>query len=165
VDPQTLLWIFATLLIVVGLAGLILPVLPGSPLVFIGLLLAAWAEDFQYVGFWTLAALGVLTLMAYFIDFAATAFGAKRFGATPRAALGATMGLVAGLFLGFIGLIVGPFMGAVAGELLGRRNINEASRAGWGATLGLLIGGALKVALTFVMIGIFVFVRWLNAAV
>lgn len=162
-DLQTILWISAALLIISGLAGLILPILPGTPLVYAGLIAAAWAEDFQYVGVWTLAALGILTLFGYFIDFAATAFGAKRFGATPRAAIGAAIGLLAGFFLGFVGFIIGPFIGAVAGELLGRRSVHAASQAGLGATLGLLIGGAIKIALTFMMLGVFVFVRWINS--
>lgn len=162
-DPQTILWLSAALLIIIGLAGLLLPMLPGTPLVYAGLICAAWAEDFRYVGIWTLVALGVLTLLAYFIDFAATAFGAKRFGATPRAAIGAAIGLLAGFFLGFVGFIIGPFIGAVVGELLGRRSVTAASQAGIGATVGLLIGGAIKIALTFIMIGIFVFVRWINS--
>ncbi len=91
-EPSTLLWILAAILVLAGFAGLVLPALPGPPLIFLGLLAAAWAEDFQYVGFWMLAVLAVLTLVAYFVDFAATAFGAKRFGATPRAAIGAAIG-------------------------------------------------------------------------
>ena len=162
-EPQTVLWISAVLLVLIGLAGLILPMLPGTPLVYAGLIAAAWAEDFQYVGVGTLAALGVLTVIAYFVDFAATAFGAKRFGATPKAAIGAAIGLLAGFFLGFIGLIVGPFVGAVMGELLGQRSLGAASRAGMGATLGLVLGGAIKIALTFIMLGIFVFVRWVSS--
>jgi len=165
VDAQVILWISAALLILIGLAGLILPMLPGTPLVYAGLIAAAWAEDFQYVGIWTLAALGILALLAYFIDFAATAFGAKRFGATPRAAIGAAIGLLAGFFLGFAGFIIGPFVGAVIGELLGQRSVHAASQAGIGATVGLLIGGAIKIALTFIMLGIFVFVRWINSGV
>ena len=74
-ELQTVLWITSALLILIGLAGLILPMLPGTPLVYAGLIAAAWAEDFQYVGMGTLAALGVLTVVAYFVDFAATAFG------------------------------------------------------------------------------------------
>ena len=161
-DFQLTLLVIAALLVIIGLAGLILPMLPGTPIVYAGLILAAWAEDFQYVGPWTLASLGVLTLIAYFIDFAATAFGAKRFGATPRAAIGAAIGLIAGFFWGLVGLVLGPFLGAVIGELWGRRSLGEASQAGLGATLGLLIGGAIKIALTFVMLGIFLFVRWTN---
>ena len=162
-ELQTVLWITSALLILIGLAGLILPMLPGTPVVYAGLIAAAWAEDFQYVGMGTLAALGVLTVVAYFVDFAATAFGAKRFGATPKAAIGAAIGLFVGFFFGLVGLILGPFVGAVMGELLGQRSLSAASQAGVGATLGLVVGGAIKIALTFIMLGIFVFVRWISS--
>jgi uncharacterized protein YqgC (DUF456 family) len=161
-DIEFTLIILSVLFVLIGLAGLVLPMLPGTPVVYVGLILAAWAEDFQYVGLWTLAALGVLTIITYFIDFAATAFGAKRFGATPRAAAGAAIGLVIGFFGGLVGLILGPFIGAVIGELSGRRTLGAASQAGFGATMGLLIGGAIKIALTFIMLGVFLFVRWVN---
>lgn len=158
-ELATLLWVLAALLVAAGLAGLVLPALPGPLLVFLGLLAAAWAEDFQHVGIWTLAALGVLTLLSWFVDLAATAFGARRFGATPRAAVGAALGLVLGLFFGLVGVLVGPFAGAVAGELSARRPLAEAGRAGIGATVGLAVGAALKIALAFAMLGLFVTVR------
>jgi uncharacterized protein YqgC (DUF456 family) len=158
-EAATLLWILAVVLVVAGFAGLILPALPGPPLIFLGLLAAAWAEDFQYVGLWTLALLAVLTVVAYFIDFAATAFGAKRFGATPRAGLGAAIGLLVGMFFGLPGIVVGPFLGAVIGELSVRRSFEEASRAGLGATLGMAVGAAIKIALAFIMLGAFISAR------
>jgi len=161
-EPSTLLWILAVVLVLAGFAGLVLPMLPGPPLVFLGLVAAAWAEDFQYVGFWTLAVLGVLTLVAYFVDFAATAFGAKRFGATPRAAVGAALGMLVGLLFGLPGIILGPFAGAVLGELSSKRPIGEAGRAGLGATLGIALGAAIKIALAFVMVGVFLLARFLG---
>lgn len=156
-----LLWIVAVLLIVLGLAGLVLPALPGAPLLFVGLLLAAWAEDFAYVGGWTLAALGVMTLLTYLVDFAATAFGAKRFGASKRAMAGAALGGLAGLFLGLPGVLLGPFVGAVIGELTARRDLAAAGRAGIGASLGMALGAAAKLAFGFAMIGLFLAVRFL----
>ncbi len=155
-----LLWILAILLIVLGLAGLVLPALPGAPLLFVGLLLAAWAEDFAYVGGWTLAALGVMAGLTYLVDFAATAFGAKRFGASKRAMIGAALGGLAGLFLGLPGVLLGPFVGAVIGELTTRRDLAAAGRAGMGASLGLALGAAAKLALGFAMIGIFLVARF-----
>lgn len=155
-----LLWILAILLIVLGLAGLVLPALPGAPLLFVGLLLAAWAEDFAYVGGWTLAALGVMALLTYLVDFAATAFGAKRFGASKRAMGGAALGGLAGLFLGLPGVLLGPFIGAVLGELTLRRDLAAAGRAGVGASLGLAIGAAAKLALGFTMLGVFLVARF-----
>jgi uncharacterized protein YqgC (DUF456 family) len=159
-DPLIAYWLLASALIVTGLVGLILPAIPGAPLIFFGLLLAAWAEDFLYVGLWTVALLALIALLTYGIDFWATMFGAKKFGASKRAVVGALIGTVAGLFLGFPGVLFGPFIGAVVGELSARRNLQQATRAGVGATIGLVLGAALKLALGLAMIGIFVVARF-----
>jgi uncharacterized protein YqgC (DUF456 family) len=155
----TALWILAAAMVLIGMAGLVLPGLPGPPLVFGGLLLAAWAEDFTYVGWPTLLVLGIMALLTYVVDFAATALGAKRFGASKRAVIGAALGALAGLFVGFIGVLIGPFIGAVIGELSARRSLEDATRAGIGATVGLALGAAAKFALAFSMVGIFVVAR------
>lgn len=162
-DPaiQILLWLLAALLIAVGFAGLVLPALPGIPLVYAGLVLLAWAEDFAYVGWLTLALLGLLALLSYAVDFLAAAFGAKRYGASPRAVTGAALGAVAGLFFGLPGIVLGPFVGAVIGEFSRRASAKAAAHAGVGATLGLLFGALLKVALAFIMLGVFVVDRLL----
>jgi uncharacterized protein len=153
------LWSLAVLLVLSGIAGMILPALPGSPLLFAGLLCAAWAEDFAYVGWRTLTLLGCLAVLAWLADFIAGAFGAKRFGASNRAMLGAAIGALVGLFFGIPGLLLGPFLGAMAGELTARADLQAASRAGIGAFLGLVLGTAAKMALAFAMIGIFLTVR------
>ena len=153
------LWVSAVLLTVAGVAGLVLPMLPGAPMVFAGLLAAAWAEDFAYVGWRTLTVLGLMALSTYVLDFAATAFGAERFGASGYAIAGATVGAIGGIFFGLLGVLVGPFVGAVIGELIARHNLTAASRAGLGATLGLALGAAAKLAVAFSMVGVFVVVR------
>jgi uncharacterized protein YqgC (DUF456 family) len=155
-----LLWFVAVALIVIGIAGLVLPAIPGAPVLFVGLLLAAWADNFAYVGWPTLTILGILALLTYVVDFDATAFGAKRFGASKRAIIGVMIGAVVGLFFGFIGVLIGPFVGAVVGELSARRDLKAATRAGIGATIGLAIGAAAKLALAFTMVGIFVVARF-----
>ena len=160
-DPTLWLYVLAVVLVLVGLAGTVLPALPGIPLVFAGLLVAAWAGDFQLVGGWTLAVLGAMTLASLVIDIAATALGAKRVGASGKAVAGAALGTVVGLFLGLVRLIIGPFVGAIAGELLHRRQLeqqglDEVARIGFGTWLGLLVGLALKLAVAFAMLGIFV---------
>ena len=160
-DTSQAYFILAALLVLAGLAGLVLPGLPGSPLIFAGLFIAAWAEDFSYVGVGTLIVLGVLALLTYVVDLWATMFGAKRFGASKRAVIGAVIGSIVGLFLGLPGVIFGPFIGAVIGELSARRGLHDAARAGIGATIGLAIGVAVKMALAFSMIGIFIVVRYL----
>lgn len=154
------LWVLAPILIVFGLGGLILPGLPGIPLLFLGLLVAAWAEGFAHVGPLTLMVLALLALLAWGVDFAAVAFGARRFGATTRAAWGAAIGMLLGLFFGLPGILLGPFLGALLGELSGNRSLREAGLAGLGTTLGLALGAVVKLALAFAMLGIFLVVRF-----
>jgi uncharacterized protein len=157
---SVLIWVLAVLLVVAGLAGLVLPALPGPALLFAGLLMAAWAEGFTHVGTTTLVLLGVMAAIASLADFVAGAFGARRYGASSRSVAGAAVGAVVGLFFGLPGLLLGPFAGALLGELSARRDLYAAGRAGWGATLGLLLGTAAKVALGFAMIGVFLAVRF-----
>jgi hypothetical protein len=155
-----LLWVLVAVLLLLGLAGLVLPALPGPPLLFGGLLLAAWIEDFAYVGTGTLVALGVMALLMFLVDLAATAFGAKRFGASRRAAVGAAIGALLGMFMGLIGVVIGPFIGAMVGELSGNAGLRAAGRAGVGATIGLAIGAAAKLALGVAMLGVFLVMRF-----
>jgi hypothetical protein len=128
---------------------------------FAGLFIAAWAEDFQHVGYGTLAVLAVMSLLAYLVDFISGALGAKHFGASPRAAIGAAIGAVVGIFFGLPGILLGPFLGAVLGELTEHEDLQAAGRAGIGATVGLLLGTAAKMAIAFAMVGLFLFARFL----
>jgi len=155
-NPQ-LLYALAALLVVVGLAGVVLPALPGLPLVFVGMLIAAWAGDFVHVGVPTLVVLGLLTLLSFVVDFWATAHGAKRVGASRKAMAGAVMGTFAGLFFAPVGLFVGPFVGALVGELLHSRELGTAAKVGFGTWLGLVLAIVLKLGLAFAMLGIFAF--------
>jgi uncharacterized protein len=159
-DAAIVFWILATALVGAGLVGLVLPAIPGAPLIFAGLLLAAWAEDFVYVGLWTIVALAVLALLTYGIDLWATMFGAKKFGASRKAVIGAIIGSIVGIFLGFPAVIFGPFIGAVIGELLAQKNLRQATRAGIGATIGLVLGAALKLSIALAMIAVFVVARF-----
>ena len=152
-------WIFvlAGLLVLTGLAGSILPALPGVPLVFGGLLLAALAGDFQRVSWVVLVILGLMTVLSFAIDFAATAMGAKRVGASKLAIVGALIGTLGGFVLGLPGLIFGPFVGAVTGEMLTHGEMQRATRAGFATWVGLVFGTLTKLALVFTMLGIFAF--------
>src|SRR6266576_1333206 len=161
-DTTLVFWLLALLLVGTGLIGLFLPVLPGAPLIFAGLVSAAWAEDFHYAGLWTVVILAIITLLTLCVDFWATIFGAKKFGASKRAVIGALIGLVIGIFLGFPGIIFGPFIGAVVGELSAQKDLKQATRAGVGATIGLVLGAAIKLALALTMIGVFLTVRFLS---
>ncbi|MEZ5557729.1 MAG: DUF456 domain-containing protein [Pseudomonadales bacterium] len=158
---EALLWILVVVLVAVGIAGLILPALPGPPVLFAALLLGAWIDDFAYVGWRTLTALGVLAALTYAVDFVATAFGASRFGASPRAVWGAVIGAIAGLAFGLVGIVLGPFVGALLGELSAQRTLQQAGRAGIGATVGLVLGTAAKLTLALAMVGIFLLARFL----
>lgn len=155
-----LLWIAVVVLLAAGLVGVVFPLLPGPILLFAGLLLGAWIDHFTYVGTGTLVALGVMTALAYVFEIIGTAIGARRFGASRRAVVGATLGGVIGLFFGLPGILLGPFVGATAGELSSRRDLGTAARAGWGATIGIALAAAGKLALGFAMIGLFLLVRF-----
>jgi uncharacterized protein YqgC (DUF456 family) len=145
----------AVVMVIVGLIGVVMPALPGHMLILAGLIVGAWANGFTRVGVWTLVVLGIIALASYGVDFVAVARGAKRLGASPRAMTGAALGTIAGLFFGLPGVIVGPFVGAVIGELTTNRDLAKAGKAGVAAWIGFAIGTAVKVALAFLMIGIF----------
>jgi len=140
--------------------GLVVPALPGPLLLFAGLWAAAWAEGYAYVSTGTLVALGIMALLAVLADFVAGAFGARRYGASVRSITGAALGAVVGIFFGLPGLLLGPFIGALIGELSARKGLVAAGRAGWGATLGLVVGTAAKLALGFAMAALFLMVRF-----
>ena len=152
----TLLLALAVIVIVIGMAGTVVPLIPGIPMVFGGLLLAAWAEGFLRVGAWPLVAIGVLAALSLGIDFIATLLGAKKVGASPQALVGATIGGIIGIFLGIPGLLLGPFIGAVAGEFYARRKLGQAGKVGLGTWMGLLFGAIAKIVVGFLMIGIFI---------
>ena len=158
---ELILWLAALILVIAGMAGLLFPVLPGAPLLYAGLFAAAWAENFAYAGVKTLTALGIMAVLMYVLDFLASAFGAKHFGASRLAVIGATLGAIIGIFFGIPGILLGPFAGAVLGELVNRPDLRAAGMAGVGATVGLALGIAAKLSLAFAMLGIFVFVRLL----
>jgi uncharacterized protein len=151
-----LLYVLGVALVIIGLAGIILPALPGHMLILAGLALAAWAEHFTRVSVWTLAVIAMIAGASYIVDFAGAALGAKRLGASSRAMIGAGLGTMAGLFFGLPGIIVGPFVGAVIGELTVETDWRRAGKAGVAAWIGFAIGTAVKVAMAFLMIGIFV---------
>lgn len=156
---SVLLWILAAALVATGIAGIIFPALPGTVLIFAGLLLAAWIDDFTRVGLWTLVLIGLIGAATHAVDFAAAALGARHVGASRRAVVGAALGTLLGIPFGLPGVLLGPLAGAVLGELSVNREIGRAAGVGLAAWLGFLIGTAVKVALAFLMIGIFV-VAW-----
>ena len=149
------LWILAIALMIVGLLGVFLPALPGVPLLFAGMVIAAAIDDFQRIGWITLTVLGFLTVVAFVIDFIVTAIGARTAGASKRAVWGAALGTLVGIFFGFAGLVLGPFIGAVIGELTVHGRMDQAGRAGLATWIGLIFGTLIKLAIAFSMIGVF----------
>ncbi|HYF59212.1 MAG TPA: DUF456 domain-containing protein [Burkholderiaceae bacterium] len=153
---DTLLWFVVVVLVLAGIAGTVLPALPGAALVFAGILLGAWIDDFQRVSLWTVMVCGLLTLLAWGADYASAMLGAKRAGASRLAIAGAAAGTVLGVFTGFVGLLFMPLAGAALGEWLSDRDAARAAHVGLSTWVGLLIGTVAKVAITFLMAGIFV---------
>jgi uncharacterized protein YqgC (DUF456 family) len=156
-DWNILWWVLAALLVIAGLAGTIVPALPGVPLIFGGLFIGAWIGNFEDVGWASLGILAVLALLAWIVDFLAGAAGARYLGAGPRAFWGATIGAIVGIFFGFAGMLLGPFIGAVLGEFSGGSDVVQSGRAGVGAWIGVVLATAAKLAIAFLMIGIFLF--------
>jgi uncharacterized protein YqgC (DUF456 family) len=153
---DTLLWILVVVLIVVGLAGTILPMLPGAALVFAGVLLGAWIDDFQRVSMPTVIVCGLLMLVAWAADYVSALLGASKVGASRLAVIGAAVGTVAGLFTGLVGLLFMPLLGAAIGEYIADRNAVRAAHVGAATWVGMLLGTIAKVVVTFVMTGLFV---------
>jgi uncharacterized protein YqgC (DUF456 family) len=148
------LWVLAVVFVVAGLAGLVLPMVPGVPLVYLGIVAAAWAGGFTKIGSFTLALCGVLAAIAFAVDYVSGVLGAKRMGATPWGLLGAVVGTVVGLFFGLPGLILGPAVGAVGFEYWKDPDFKKASQAGAGVVIGFALGIVAKCAIALTMLGI-----------
>jgi uncharacterized protein YqgC (DUF456 family) len=149
--------ILGVLAILIGLAGTVVPILPGAPLMLGGMILIGWVDHFERVGWGTLTVLIILTVLSLVVDFVATALGAKRVGASSLAIVGAAIGTIVGLFFGLVGVFFAPFVGAVLGELINQRDLLKAGHVGLGTWIGLLLGTAAKLAIACSMIGFFAF--------
>lgn len=139
----------------IGLIGSVLPGLPGSPLVLVAAIGHRLYFGAASASNTVLVVLVVLGLVSLLFDFAATALGAKKFGATWRGALGAVIGGIIGLFFALPGIILGPFLGATLFEMLGDKEFKNAAKAGAGAVLGLLLGVIGKFSICVIMIALF----------
>jgi uncharacterized protein YqgC (DUF456 family) len=151
---NVLIVVLGVVLAAAGLVGLLLPGIPGMPLVLAGIVVAAWADDFARIGFPTLAAVTVLAVIGMILDYMAGVLGARRWGASRWGFVGALVGLVAGLPLGLAGLVIGPAAGAVVFEYARDRDIHRAARAGVGVLVGFVLGTAFKYAVAMTMIGL-----------
>ena len=160
----TLLWLCVVLLIAAGLAGTVLPALPGTALVLAGIVLGAWIDDFAHVGGTVLAIVAVLAVLSWVLDYVAGLLGAQKAGASREALWGAALGTVVGLFMGLVGVLFMPLVGAAAGEYLARRadaNAHgQALRVGVATWLGIMAGLLAKVVISCMMVGVFVVALW-----
>lgn len=144
-------------MIVLGLLGTLLPALPGVPLIFSGMLLIAWLDDFTRVSGITLVVLGMLALIAWAIDFFASYATAKRADASQYALWGILIGAIIGMFAGVAGLLIGPVLGAIVGELLSHRDPQRATSVGLAAGLGFAVALIGKMLLSAIMLGLFTY--------
>ena len=153
---DALWWLLSVALIFAGLAGTVLPALPGTALVLAGIVLGAWIDGFTRVGPWAVGAVVVMAVLAWVLDYVAALLGARRAGASRQALIGAALGTVVGLFMGLVGVLFMPLVGAAAGEYLAQRDQRQAMKVGLATWLGLMAGLLAKVVLAFMMIGVFI---------
>jgi uncharacterized protein len=152
----TILWILSAALILAGLVGTVLPVLPGTIFVLGGIVLGAWIDDFSRVSMTTVVVVSVLALLAWGFEYVAGLMGAQKAGASKQALLGAAVGTVLGLFMGLVGVLFMPLVGATVGEYLAQKDQKRAVKVGIATWVGIMVGLIAKVVLAFIMVGIFV---------
>jgi len=141
-------------LMAVGIAGVILPFLPGVPIAWTGLLIYAWATGFQKISLTEVLIFLGLTILAVAIDFIGPMLGAKKYRASKYGILGAFLGGIVGILgLSLWGVIVGPLVGAFLGELISKKEINQALKSGLGTILGSLGGSLVKIVIILIMLG------------
>lgn len=151
-----ILVVVASIIMILGIIGCLVPVLPGPPLNFIGLLILHFTR-FGHFTNWTLIIFAGIAILVTVLDYLVPIWGTKKFGGSKYGTRGAAIGLVIGLFLGPLGIILGPLIGAFTGEMIFKDDVNYAIRAGFGSLLGFLAGVGLKLAASFIMT--FYFVR------
>ena len=154
-DPlEIALYTLGAVLMVAGIAGLVLPALPGSLLMVAAVVVIGWAGHFTLLGWPTITVAALLGLVMWAVDYAASLLGAKAFGASSWAVLGGAVGVVVGMFFGLPGIILGPAVGAVGFELWKGADLRRAARSGTGVLVGFLAGTVVKIVLAFVLLGV-----------
>ena len=152
---DVILWVVVGALLVLGLAGTVIPFLPGTPLIFVAALVYAFATDWTPIGFGRLAILAALSALGYVLHYAAGALGTRRAGGSGWAVAGALLGAVVGLFFGVPGLLLGPPLGAIAGELLKSGDVRTSIRTGLAAFIGMIAGAVANFAIGVTMTALF----------
>lgn len=140
---DTFLIILGAICLLIGILGCVLPVLPGVPLAYCGLLLLHATDKVQF-SWQFLVIWAVVTIVVQVLDSVVPIWGTKKFGGSKMGVWGSTLGLIVGLFFGPWGIVLGPFLGAVAFELIDGKNTHLALKAGWGSFVGLMTGTILK---------------------
>ena len=159
---DTLFYVIGAMLMVAGLVGAIMPALPGIPLIFGGVWLIAGVDGYRHVGLWWLLGIGFVGAVGLTMDLLAGALGAKRAGASRRAIWGALVGTVIGLFFGLPGLLLGPFLGGVLGELAAGNSVLRSTHVGMSAWVGLIFGTIIKLVSSVTMVALFGAGWWWN---
>ena len=159
---DTVLYVIAAALIVAGLAGAVVPALPGIPLIFAGIWLVAGVDHYHHLGLWWLLGIAIVGAVGMILDLLAGALGAKRVGASQRAVWGALLGTTIGLFFGLPGLLLGPFLGALVGELAAGNSILRSTHVGVSAWVGLIFGTIIKLVASVAMVALFAAGWWWN---
>ena len=152
---DTVLWVIIGALLLLGLAGTVVPFLPGTPLILVAALVHAIAYDWTPITVTRLLILSALTAIGYALHYAASALGARGAGGSKWAVVGALVGGIVGLFFGIPGLLLGPPLGAIAGELLKSGDLATSVRTGIAAFIGMVAGAIANVAIGVVMIALF----------
>jgi uncharacterized protein YqgC (DUF456 family) len=148
------LYALGAVLMLAGLAGLVVPALPGSVLMVAAVVIIAWAGHFARLGWPTIAIAALLGALMWIVDHLAALLGAKAFGASRWALAGGAIGVVVGLFFGLPGIVLGPAVGAFALELWKGADLRRAARSGTGVLVGFAVGTVAKIALAFVLLGV-----------
>lgn len=149
-------WLIAIVLMAAGLLGTVLPIVPGTMMILAGAVIHRMMLGAEKsISWWIMGVLVLLVLLSFLVDFASGYFGARHFGATRWGTVGAIAGALVGIFFGLPGLIVGPVLGAIAGEFVAGRQLVKAGRAGWGALLGNMAGIIAKLLIALTMISLF----------
>jgi uncharacterized protein YqgC (DUF456 family) len=149
--------IICSILMLAGLVGIIVPVLPGIQLAWIGFLVYAWCTHFERISLVVAVIFTVLVFFSLLLDYFIQVIGAKKFNASKYGLIGVFIGSMLGIFIfGFWGIVLGPVIGAIAGELIAAGNIKQALKTAAGTTVGCIAGNLLKIVLVLIMLGFFI---------